>query len=667
MSTEKVLRKSKVIPFLTNLQIDRQVNFNNLVAKAKLLKLDGFELIEWNEELWEIIGGRLLQQSGRNSLSVAINFSYPPKLGGERIGSDWEQLTKALFVLRLHAKQQGLSNQRSFLTVAGYISYFANQYNVSIYDINREDLDRACNRISKDYSESFAYSLHKLVAEFAGHLDANGLCKNLLNYKYSKQKRPESVNAVGTKRLDDPDTLITNEKVLAPVVFKVLGKLYQNVPKDHKYRFYILLLTFFACTGRRFSELSLLPFQKVQTDKDGVAYLEYFPRKTSKGNTFTPIKKLYLPSETLNILEDVISEVHALTEKCRDSALEMYRSQTVDLRFLKNCPEKIYKEDLKKLNINPQILDSGSRLNKDGFVFPDHAKLTTAGQKPLHPICYTTREGLKLYCEYNFNLKSLYPIHIDQFGKKYFLHELMFLRYYTMSSGISEAYWLPVQCTHSMLTTFLRYIDNLITEFVGLEDIPEFTTHDFRHTLNTMLDEGGLSDLLQTKWFGRSDSKDTKAYQHTSPEKKALIIREQLKNGEAGGILAEQIINLPISIQDAVLEARVQAVHDVGTGLCIHNFSQLPCERHLQCSADCKDYVWVKDDKQRLEEQKRILAMTVQAQEAVIQQKQSKRVKKSLDWELHNEKKIGVLTKQLKDNGVVEFDPKAYLEEISNA
>src|SRR5690606_4744503 len=296
-------------------------------------------------------------------------------------------------------------------------------------------------------------------------------------------------------------------------------------------------------------------------------------------------------------------------------------------------------------------------LVREGFVFKDE----NLGQ------LYTTIQGLKLYCSHNFNPQSLRAIHIDQFGKSYFLHDLMFLRYYTMSSGKSVAYWLTVECSHSMLTTFLRYIDDLIAEYVGLEDIPEFTTHDFRHTLNTMLDEGGLSDLLQTEWFGRSNPQDTKAYQHTSPEKKALIIREQLKNGEAGGILAEQIINLPIGIQDAVLQARVQAVHDVGTGLCIHNFSQLPCERHLQCSADCKDYVWIKDDKQRLEEQKRILAMTIQAQDTVRQQKQSKRVKKSLDWELHNEKKINVLSKQLKDNGVVEFDPKAYLEELSNA
>ena len=656
MSTQKVLRKSKVIPFLTSLQIDRQVNFQNLISKAKLLHLDGFEHIDWENEVWEITGGRLLQQSGRNSLSVKMNFNYPPKLGDDRIGGDWEQLAKALFLLRLHSKQQNLSNQRGFITVIGYIAYYLNQRNASIYDITREDLEHACNAISKDYSESSAYNFHKLAAEFAGHLDANGLCKNFLNYKYSKQKRPESANAVGTKRLDDPDTLSTNERVLAPVVFKVLGQLYQNVPKDHKYRFYILLLTFFACTGRRFSELSLLIDQEIQVSQDGVAYLEYFPRKTSKGNTFTPKGKLWLPSQTLSLLREVIEEIRCLTRDCRDTALEMLKSQDIDARFLENQPEQLFSSDLIILGVSPTILSKSSRLFKEGFVFKDENSCQM----------YTTIQGLKQYCRHNFNPQSLRAIHTDQFGKSYFLSDLMFLRYYTMSSGKSIAHWLTVECTHSMLTTFLRYLDDLVKEYVGLEDIPEFTTHDFRHTLNTMLDEGGLSDLLQTEWFGRSDPKDTKAYQHTSPEKKALMIREQLKNGEAKGILAEQIFNLPINIQDAVLEARVQAVHDVGTGLCIHNFSQLPCERHLQCSADCKDYVWVKDDKKRLDEQKRILAMTVHAQEVVQQQMQSTRIKKSVDWDLHNKKKINVLTEQLQDNGVVEFDPKAYLEEISN-
>ena len=666
MRNEKIIRKFKTIPFLTSLEVDRRLNLKNIIYKAKLLKLNGFEFIQWNEEIWEITSGRLLQESSKNIRCINLRFLYSSKLGNNRLGGDWEELAKALVLLRLHSKQQNLPNQRGFITAISYVAYAVNQRKGSVYDLNKQDLDLACDLISKHYSESTAYNYHKHVGELAGHLDANGLCKILLNYKYPRQKRPNSVNSIGMKRLDDPGTLETRSRVLVPKVFQILGQLYLNVPKQHKYRFYILLLTFFACTGRRFSELSLLPYQKIQNDSFGRAYLEYFPRKTSKGNTYTPKKRLYLPSQTLKIIKEVITEVHILTDRCRDSALEMHRSQTVDLRFLEHCPKRIYKDDLRKLGINPGILNSQSRLTRDGLVFHDFEKLTYSSKKPTFPICYTTHEGLIAYCNYKFNPRNLLPIHIDQFGKKYFLYDLMFLRYHTLSGGQKEAFWLPVECTHAMFSNFLRYIDDLVTEYVGVDSIPGFTSHDFRHTLNTMLDEGGLTDLLQTEWFGRSDPKDTKAYQHTSPEKKALIIREQLKKGDAGGILAEQIINLPIGIQDAVLQARVQAVHDVGTGLCIHNFSQLPCERHLQCSAGCEDYVWIKDDKQRLEEQKRILAVTVHAQETVRQQKKSKRVKKSLDWELHNEKKITVLTKQLQDNGLVEFDPKAYLEEISN-
>jgi hypothetical protein len=87
-----------------------------------------------------------------------------------------------------------------------------------------------------------------------------------------------------------------------------------------------------------------LPNQKIQIDKDSVSYLEYFPRKVSKGNTFTPKRKLYLPSQTLVILQEVIPEIQMLTAKCRDSALEMHKSQTVDVRFLKIIQKNFIKK-----------------------------------------------------------------------------------------------------------------------------------------------------------------------------------------------------------------------------------------------------------------------------------------------------------------------------------
>ena len=184
--------------------------------------------------------------------------------------------------------------------------------------------------------------------------------------------------------------------------------------------------------------------------------------------------------------------------------------------------------------------------------------------------------------------------------------------------------------------------------------------------MNTLLDEGGLSDLLQTEWFGRKNSRDTKAYQHTSPAKRALMLREDIKQGNANGILADQLNSIPIEHQDAVLEARIKAVHDVGTGLCIHNFSQMPCERHLQCSAECKDYVWIKDDSERIEEVKRLYAITTLAQETAEKKMESNKPKKSSDWVMHNNKKIRTLEKQLSDYGVENFDPAEYLKGVNN-
>lgn len=74
-----------------------------------------------------------------------------------------------------------------------------------------------------------------------------------------------------SQRLDDPEALDTkSDKLVDPAVFRVIGELYLNVPKEHKYRFYILMLTLLACTGRRFSEISLLPNQQLSSDEEGL-------------------------------------------------------------------------------------------------------------------------------------------------------------------------------------------------------------------------------------------------------------------------------------------------------------------------------------------------------------------------------------------------------------
>lgn len=661
-------RKSKVIAFIDRLGQDRNENFNTLISKAKMLELEGFEKITWKDDTWKITAGRLTKLTGKNTKSSSsFYFIYSPALGGRAITGKWADLAKALFILRFHRKNQSAPNQRNFITALGYISNSANSLNQDLQTLTPESLDLACKDISMHYSDGVAYNLHKAVAEIAGHCDANGLCRITFKYKYSKMKRPDSTGGIGHKRLDDPKTLeAKSDKLIEPAVFKVLGELYQKVPKEHKYRFYILLLTLLACLGRRFSEISLLPYQKIKTDSDGREYIEYFPRKISQGDAFTPRRKLYMPSDVLPIVKEVIDELDKLCFAARDTAAEILRINGADIRFLSKLCEgqKLYKSDLKALGISPTVLGVNGWIRENGLAVRDTQKLKSDGKAASRQPFYTFKQGVKKYCEKDYASELNAPIHIDQNGTEYFLKDLMLVRHQGLSSG-SYSHWLATQCTHSMLTTFLRYFPKLAEEYASSSIEVDFTSHHFRHTLNTLLDEGGLSDLLQTEWFGRSNPKDTKAYQHTSREKRALQLREDIKKGRVAGKLVEQIKALPVTIQDAVLKARIQAVHDVGTGICVHNFSQTPCERHLQCSANCGDYVWAKDDKGRLEEQKRQFALTSLARETAEKRLNTKKPKKSSDWLAHNDKKIKTLKAQLHDNGVVNFDPKEYLEELT--
>lgn len=668
MSDGRSNRKFKVLPFVDRIERDRKLNHRTLVRKAKLMKLEGFEGVKWDDDTWMINGGRLFKLTGKNINSITINFSFPPKIGSKFLPRDWADVLKSLFILRFHRKHQALPNQRSFITTVGYIAYASNELGLELLQLTPEVLDNACSMISCHFKDSTAYNMHKHAAEFAAHCDANGLCRVLLQYKFSKMKRPERTGGLNHKRLDDPTILETkSDKLVDPLAFKIIGELYLNVPKNHKNRFYILMLVFIACTGRRFSEISLLPYQELSFDSYQNAFIEYFPRKASWGDVFTPKRKLYLPSEVVPIVRDVLNELILLTAFARSTSEEMQKVGGPDLRFIADIPDsrRLYISDLVELGLSESILDSNGWLKRHALAWPDSDVGTTLGNKPSKPVYYANKESVKSYCNRNF-LKSLVSvIHVDQFAKQYFLKDMAFVRPLGLSSG-AYAHWLATTCTQSMFTTFMRYLPSLATQYASCSIEVDFTSHHFRHTLNTLLDEGGLSDLLQTEWFGRTNSRDTKVYQHTSREKRALMLREDIKKGLVGGQLAEQIKIVSVDLKDAILKARVQAVHDVGTGICIHNFSQTPCERHLQCSADCKDYVWVKNDKGRLNEQKRQFALTMLARKNAEKQMESNKPKKSADWLAHNDKKLKILAAQLADNGVEQFDPGQYLNEAEH-
>lgn len=95
-------------------------------------------------------------------------------------------------------------------------------------------------------------------------------------------------------------------------------------------------------------------------------------------------------------------------------------------------------------------------------------------------------------------------------------------------------------------------------------------------------------------------------------------------DGRISGAVTEIAAVLPVERAHTFLSARIHAVDDVGPGMCIHDFQMAPCPRHLQCSANCDEYIWLKHDAPRSDELKRqaveSLRVQIRRYEALEQQ-----------------------------------------------
>lgn len=125
----------------------------------------------------------------------------------------------------------------------------------------------------------------------------------------------------------------------------------------------------------------------------------------------------------------------------------------------------------------------------------------------------------------------------------------------------------------------------------------EITTHAFRHWLTTVATIKGMSQLDIATWSGRSVEQN-KAYNHSSPEENLAIIRNALQDGGGIGPLFEAgkdlKINSPVNRRD-FLGAQIGAGHVTDNGLCIHDFSMLPCPILGECWK-CSENIFIKGD-----------------------------------------------------------------------
>lgn len=154
-----------------------------------------------------------------------------------------------------------------------------------------------------------------------------------------------------------------------------------------------------------------------------------------------------------------------------------------------------------------------------------------------------------------------------------------------------------------MLNVFERYA---FAELEGLEETPEVRTHQFRHLLNTIMQESDVFSQEEiAKNFLRSGTRDNKAYNHRlQPEsvtgalknvQKAVYQSSDEVSLEQAAKLAQQFPLLSPDELTQDLES-FGSSHMMDIGRCRHDYVQGPCGLHYACLHNCKHYRRTKGD-----------------------------------------------------------------------
>ncbi|SDJ32856.1 hypothetical protein [Pseudomonas abietaniphila] len=614
-------------------RVDRSDPTGNLHALVERLKdcLPGLGVShEWGESVWSLCP-KLFALTGKHVETVSLNFDQ----SNDPVGMDngWGDVARGLFVVRESESHKSISSHRTFVAVIACISSVAQGRHPE--RLTPAILDVACETIASNHSEGEAYKRQNMVCEVARRCSELGLCRvDLTGYRFHGHSRPNNYGGISDRRLDDPSIIYERPpRTLAESTFKVLGQLFQNVPRDHAYRVYLLIITVLICLGRRLSEVTLLPRQGLIKKPSGY-YFRYLKLKAAYGSQQYQMVEMPVIPLVLPLLQKVLEELAECSHEVYACAEEMCRTNGPDLRFLEGIAdeEPLYLTRLVEMGLPTSVFFTTSWFSQRGLV-----KRVSSDPERFRIRSCLLRRDVELYCQSHYQERMTRPLYVAG-GQPFYIKDMLFLKWLGTSSG-HYVRWISDTCTPTNFDKFLLQLASLCEKYASNQFDHKFTSHDFRHTMNDALDRGGLPDVMQTEYFGRKNPVDTKAYQHTSPEKKALEIRELIKLGQVGGKVAERYMRLPVDRREAFIASKVRAVHDLGNGMCFHAWESGPCERHLQCDGEggCDLFAWMRQPADPAETMEELLH---QAAHHLIQLEMGERVfpdssEQRANWEYH--------------------------------
>lgn len=124
------------------------------------------------------------------------------------------------------------------------------------------------------------------------------------------------------------------------------------------------------------------------------------------------------------------------------------------------------------------------------------------------------------------------------------------------------------------------------------------TSHQLRHLLNTVAQRGDLGQLDIAMWSGRANIHQNRTYNHMSEYEVLAKVKGLPNMATMMGPLEKVKRHMPVTLKDLDVIGE-GAAHVTEYGFCVHDFSMLPCQKHMDC-INCTEQVCIKGDSEKL-------------------------------------------------------------------
>lgn len=621
----------------------KQSRLEKLVAEAKLTL--PYPQARWDDFCWNIEGFGERRIHDKRALNLHfIRLRQDRNTLQEPFAQPFADFAKTIVATRAASRAVGYSFQKQMIDALRYL-YEALLASGAIKpsQLVAKHFQIAILNVSKDREHRGAYALGTRLQEISEFVDEYRLAPASINFKNSISHPPASD---GTDEHSQKKGL---EKMPSPAALETLAMI-SNEPFDDNERILLRIVDLLVVGGFRIGEVLSLPLdcwiEETAYNKDGSSQstvagekapkrcgLRYIPEKGGE-----PVVK-WLPDHSVPFARRAVEDLIGLCFDARGAAFLL--EQNPDRVPL---PGNFNADDL--IDINQFVEISGLKIGAARRIVmyelkikPYKNKKDTSDRKNLYRIGDIERALLTRRA----------PLEVVKLtsGRMQTLSDslcVMFLHQFDYSKDTVR--FLPQLIGYRQIRTALGGEEHAASFFSrrNLKEVDgsrmKIRTHAFRHWLNTMADQGGLSDIQLALWMGRRDAKQNAAYKHGTVSQRAQWAKEALQDGKLSGAVSDMYeqINDPVE-KKLFLETFVNVAHFTDYGVCLHDYALDPCRYHLNCLSGCGEFARTKGDQEERRKIRELRVFTAQelemAEKAVLREEYNANA-----WVEHNRTKL---------------------------